>query len=321
MSLLVAASAILLTAPQSPPKGNVGAPPSGNIGSVPRGNIGVPAGGVGAVAGGNIGSVPGGNVGSIPGGNAGGPPRGNIGNVPGGNVGTPRDNLGKVPNGNVGVQPKGDMSKVSAGNVDRAKKGNVKAAPKGNVKDYPKGNVHIYSRGNVDKYLGGDVDPRAPKRPRWGFELPSRWGDDPVKMVVVDPAPREESKNLNFVAPKPDQELIDDLETVRLTLNSIDHPYNGRRAIAALQVTNAIEVARTGRTDPKAVATVAYGSGFEGRMSADCKMLAARAKLTSIFARLRADEESENEAVMRAVKRSLDSIDAALAIPWRNSDR
>jgi hypothetical protein len=277
MAFLIAASAVFLSAPQSPPTGNVGAPPSGNIGSAPRGMIGVPGGGVGA-----------------------------------------------LPRGNVGALPRGDIGGVPGGNVDRAFRGNVRAAPKGNVKFFPKGNVHDYSLGNVDK--SGVADPRVPKKKRWGFdpEFPSRWGDEEqkkaleAKLVPRDPTPREEAKvrdGLSFVAPKAAPALIAELQTARLTLNGIDHAFQGRRALAELQVANAIQLLRTGRTDPRAASTVAYGENSEGRPSADSKMLAARAKLAAVFERLRTEGDPASEPALKAVKRSLDTLDAALAIP------
>ena len=277
MTFLVAASAILLTAPQTPPTGNVGALPGGNIGGAPRGNFG-------GVPGGNVGNVRGGNVGSL---------------------------------------PRGDIGALRGDNVNRAVRGNVRAAPKGNVREAPEGNVQKYSLGNVDKT--GEADPRVPKKKRWGFdpEFPSRWGDDEQakaledKLKPKDPTPREETKGMNFVAPKGASELIAELQAARLTLNNIDFAFQGRRALAELQVANAIELLRSGRNDPRAASTVVFGENVEGRTSADSKMLAARAKLAAVYAKLRTNDGAESEPALKAVKRSLDSIDAALATSSR----
>jgi hypothetical protein len=342
MTFLAAAAALLLNAPQSPPKAGGGAPPTGNVGNVPRGNTGnIPGGNVGAPPRGNAGVVPGGNVGNaptgnaavIPGGNVGASPRGNIGNVPGGNVGV-------VPRGNVGTGPRGMTGSIPGGNVGTFPKGNVQVYSRGNVEDYPYGNVDVIpgigmtleqyirikmNRGrpikvSTDRYWGYDKNGNPVGRLKDMKEFDPKLGDMAGKEVVqAAKAPKEEPEPEPFVVTKAAESVIGDLETVRSVLNSVDFAYQGRRAAAEVQVARAISQLRTGRADLKELGAVGFGRNVEPRTSADGKMLFARAKLTDVFARLRSNAEFKDDATMSAVKRSLDSIDAALALPWRNS--
>jgi hypothetical protein len=323
MSLLLAASALLLAAPQAPPK-MPGAPPTGSVGMAPRGFSGMPGGG-------NVGVFPGGSVGSFPRGNAGFMTGGNIGRFPGGNTGVapsgavgfaPGGNVGVSPTGRVGSPPRGAVGAIPTMNVDRDRRGNVDAIHPDVVSVYPLGKVERFPRGNVEVAPGlsgakedwiknGGMFPKpVGERQRSGYDADG----NPIKpkkaaAKQVDPAPQPVVLTAGAAA------ALNDLESALAAIDETRFAYQGRRASAAANVVRAIDQMRFRQVDPKKVAAVGYGRNDEPRDSADAKMLYARAKLTTAYARLVTARESKDEAAVADLKRSLDAVDAALSLP------
>lgn len=243
----------------------------------------------------------------------------------------PTGNVGKAPAGNVGVVPRGNVGGFPQGNVGNFPRGNVGSFPRGNVENYPRGNIGNYPRGNVDRDPSNPLNVKTAARAKSkdgkvngktkaGFDADRKATTEKSKRNKGDKGRDGDGKRsrpgvtgpIIFGMPSSSAGVIEDLERVRLQLNSVGFDYQGRRAAAVNHVTHAIHMLRYGRSDPNPDASFVPSGNNETRTVSDLSLRVAQGELRAIAARLRTNAYFHGSAAAAAVDRAVRALEIAL---------